>query len=69
MAVKDSRDLMRELEATDRSTDVYVTLWSGEVYYSNIDCGSLSRSDLPQICRIPLKLAKWLGYEKQCGQC
>lgn len=65
MAVKGFRDLIRDLEATDRSTDI----WLGEVYHSISDCGFLSGSDLSQICRLPLKLAKWLGYEKQCGQC
>ena len=69
MAVKDFRDLMRDLEATDRSTDVYVTLWTGWRYHSRVDCGSLGRSDLSQIRRIPLKLAKWLDYKKPCEHC
>ena len=69
MAVRNFRDLMPELETTDPSTDVYVTLWTGERYHFRVDCGYLGRSDPSQIRRIPLKLAKWLGYEKQCEHC
>ena len=68
MAVKDFRDLMRDLEATDRSTDVYVALL-GWRYHSRIDCSALRASKQSQVCRLPLKLAEWLGYEKQCGEC
>ena len=65
MAVKDVRAAMRELYERDPSTDVYVILWKGDRYHSKCDCGALEGSDL-QIRRIPLKLAKSLGYEKPC---
>ena len=68
MAVKDFRDLMRDLEE-DLSPWVYVTIWSGEVYHSSPDCGALSISNPSQMRRIPLKLAKWLDYEKPCQLC
>ena len=69
MAVKNFKDLMPNLETTDPSTDVYVTLWSGGKYHSRDNCGALSISDPSQMCRIPLKLAKWLDYEKPCQLC
>ncbi len=68
MEVKDFADLMQDLEANS-SPDVYVTLWTGERYHLRFDCGYLGRSEPSQIRRIPLKLAKWLGYEKQCEHC
>ena len=69
MGVNNFRDLMLDLEATDPSTDVYVTLWTGWRYHSTLGCDSLDRSENQNICRIPLKLAKWLGYEKPCQHC
>lgn len=68
MEVKDFADLMQDLEANS-SPDVYVTLWTGERYHSTLGCDSLDRSENQNICRIPLKLAKWLGYEKPCQHC
>ena len=68
MAVKDFRDLMRDLDA-DLSPWVYVTIWSGEVYHLSAHCDSLGRSDPSQIRRIPLKLAKWLDYKKPYQHC
>ena len=67
MSVRNFReDLMPDLEATDPSTDVYVTLGSGRKYHSRVDCSALSISTSSQMRRIPLKLAKWLDYEKPC---
>ena len=68
MAVKDFRDLISDLEANS-SQDVYVTLWTGERYHCRLDCDSLDRSENHNLCRIPLKLAKWLDYEKPCQRC
>ena len=70
MAVRIFRDLMPDLETTDPSTDVYVTLGTGWKYHSRVDCGALSISDPSQIRRMrPLKLALWLDYEKPCQLC
>ena len=69
MPVTNFRDLTPDLETTDPSTDVYVTLGTGWKYHSRVDCGALSISDPSQIRRIPLKLAKWLDYEKPCQLC
>lgn len=44
MAVRNFRDLTLDLEATDPSTDVYVTLWTGEKYHSKIDCVALKKA-------------------------
>ena len=65
MPVTNFRDLISDLEATDSSTDVYVTLWTGWRYHSRIDCGALNSSKPSQIRRIPLKLAKWLDLNNR----
>ena len=57
---------LKELEERDPSTDVYVILWIGREYHSNIDRSLLNKSDISQIRRVPLKFAKSLGYEKHC---
>lgn len=69
MAVEDFRGLMRyieELDERDPSTDVYVTLWRGDQYHSRADCQALEGLNPLVIRRLPLKLAKSLGYDKHC---
>lgn len=69
MAVKDFRDLMPDLQTTDSSTDVHVSSGADPIYHCpNSDCKAKDKAFLhPRI--IPLKLAKWLGYERMCIPC